>query len=77
MPHSTEFSRTMAFEAIKTEIRALLEGAIEEPEDVHELHLQLLNKLNEMRATGMPLPDDLVELERQLTESFDALPKEA
>jgi len=67
----------MAFEAIKTEIRALLEGTIEEPEDVHELHLQLLNKLNEMRATGMPLPDDLVELERQLTESFDALPKEA
>jgi hypothetical protein len=65
----------MAFEAIKAEIRALLEGSIEEPEDVRELHQQLLEKLNQMRATGMPLPDDLVELERQLTESHDALPQ--
>jgi hypothetical protein len=65
----------MAFEAIKAEIRALLEGSIEEPEDMRELHQQLLEKLNEMRATGMPLPDDLVELERQLTESHDALPQ--
>jgi hypothetical protein len=67
---------TMAFEAIKTEIRALLERTIEEPEDVHELHLELLDKLNRMKATGMPLPDDLVELERRLTASFDTLPGE-
>ena len=67
----------MAFEAIKTEIRALLEGSIEEPQDMHEMHQQLLSKLNEMRATGMPLPDDLVALEKQLTASFDALPKAA
>jgi len=66
----------MAFEAIKTEIRALLENTIEEPQDVHELHVELLGKLNQMRATGMPLPDDLVELERRLTASFDALPSE-
>ena len=65
----------MAFEAIKAEIRALLEGSIEEPEDMRELHQQLLERLNQMRATGMPLPDDLVELERQLTESHDALPQ--
>ena len=65
----------MAFEAIKAQIRALLETAIEEPEDAHEMHLQLIEKLNEMRATGMPLPEDLVELEKQLTSSFDALPK--
>jgi len=64
----------MAFEAIKAEIRALLEETIEEPQDVHELHAALLARLNQMKATGMPLPDDLVELERRLTESFDALP---
>jgi hypothetical protein len=64
----------MAFEAIKAEIRALLEGSIDEPQDAHEMHLQLIERLNEMRATGMPLPDDLVELERRLTESFDTLP---
>jgi hypothetical protein len=66
----------MAFEAIKTEIRALLEASIEEPQDAHELHQQLIDRLNEMKATGMPLPDDLVELEARLTASFDALPSE-
>jgi hypothetical protein len=66
----------MAFEAIKTEIRALLEGSIEEPQDMHELHLQLISRLNEMKATGMPLPDDLVALEQELTASMDALPKD-
>ncbi len=65
----------MAFEAIRAEIRALLEGSIEEPADVRELHQQLLEQLNQMKATGMPLPDDLVELERQLTDSNDALPE--
>lgn len=65
----------MAFEAIKAEIRALLEDSIEEPEDSHELHQQLIERLNEIKATGMPLPDDLVELEKRLTASFDALPR--
>jgi hypothetical protein len=66
----------MAFEAIKAEIRALLEQSIEQPEDTHELHQQLIERLNELKATGMPLPDDLVELERRLTASFDALPRQ-
>jgi len=65
----------MAFEAIKAQIRALLENSIEEPEDAHEMHLKLIERLNELRATGMPLPDDLVELEKRLAASFDALPK--
>ena len=64
----------MAFEAIKAEIRALLEQSVEQPQDVHEMHEQLIARLNEMRATGMPLPQDLVELEQKLTASFDALP---
>ena len=66
----------MAFEAIKAEIRALLEDSIEEPEDMHELHMKLLEKLSELKASGMPLPQDLVDLEKQLTASFDALPKD-
>ena len=65
----------MAFEAIKAEIRALLERSIDEPEDAHELHEQLLERLNQIRATGMPLPDDLVALERELTLSRDRLPE--
>ena len=65
----------MAFDAIKAEIRALLEQSIEEPQDALELHLQLIARLNELRATGMPLPEDLVELEKRLTASFDQLPE--
>lgn len=64
----------MAFEAIKAEIRALLEGSIDEPQDAREMHAALRERLNQMRATGMPLPDDLVELERQLAASFDVPP---
>jgi hypothetical protein len=58
----------MTFESIKTEIEDLL-NRLAEPEkieDKHELRLLLLEKLNEFRATGMPLPEDLVALEEEL-----------
>jgi hypothetical protein len=41
-----------------------------QPEDAHELYLQVREKLNEMRAFGMPLPSDLVELEKELEAQF-------
>ena len=66
----------MAFEAIKAQIRSLLEGMIEEPADVHELHQTIREQLNELRASGMPLPQDLVDLEKQLQASTDTLPEE-
>jgi len=30
-----------------------------EPADRHELYLQIMQKLNELKAYGMPLPEDL------------------
>ncbi len=47
----------------------------EEPDDLHEVHLRLLELLGELRATGMPLPQDLVELERRLTADVEGAPK--
>jgi hypothetical protein len=41
-----------------------------QPEDRHELYLQIREKLNEMRAFGMPLPSDLVRLEKELEAEF-------
>jgi hypothetical protein len=41
-----------------------------QPEDPHELYLQIREKLNEMRAFGMPLPGDLVEFEKELEVQF-------
>ena len=60
----------MAFDAIKAEIGLLLTRMQNEPEDAHELYLVVMEKLNEMKAYGMPLPQDLVDLETALEEQF-------
>ncbi|HWA45785.1 MAG TPA: hypothetical protein VHA10_21375 [Hypericibacter adhaerens] len=60
----------MAFEAIKAQIETLLEQMENQPEDKHELYLQLHEKLNEWRATGQPVPQDLLDLEAELEAEF-------
>jgi len=62
----------MAFEDILAEINLLLTEMENQPEDAHELQLMLHEKLAEIRATGMPLPDDLVELEQRLLKDMAA-----
>ncbi len=62
----------MAFEALKAEIALLLNQMENQPEDRHELYLQIREKLNEMRAFNLPLPDDLVRLEKELEAGFKA-----
>lgn len=60
----------MAFENLQAEIGMLMTRMQNEPEDRHELYLQLMEKLNELKAYGMPLPQDLVDLERALEQEF-------
>lgn len=60
----------MAFEDLKAELALLINQMENQPEDPHELYLQIREKLNEMRAFGMPLPDDLVRLEKELEAEF-------
>ncbi|MEK1886709.1 MAG: hypothetical protein AAAB35_03835 [Phyllobacterium sp.] len=62
----------MAFEDIKAQIALLLEAMVQRPTDAHEIHENLREKLNELRAMGMPLPDDLVALEKRLETDFDS-----
>jgi hypothetical protein len=62
----------MAFENTKAEIAMLLGALQDAPEDRHELYLQIMQKLNELKAYGMPLPADLVELEHRLEREFEA-----
>jgi hypothetical protein len=67
----------MAFEDVKSELGILMTQMQNEPEDRHELYLQLVEKLNELKAFGMPLPGDLVALEKALEAEFTAeMPKE-
>lgn len=37
----------------------------------HEIHERLRQTLDQMRAFGMPLPDDLVALEKELASEFE------
>lgn len=60
----------MAFEKLKMDISRLLTEMQNEPEDRHEIYMQLHEKLNEMKAFGMPLPEDLVKLEAALEAEF-------
>ena len=64
----------MALEQIKAQIGLLFREMVNQPEDEHEVREQLREKFNELRALGMPLPDDLVALEKQLAERFPESP---
>jgi hypothetical protein len=48
----------------------LLTEMQDEPEDWHELYELIRQKLNEMKAYGMPLPADLVQFEHDLEAVF-------
>jgi len=65
----------MSFENLKTGIALLLEQMTDSPDDAHEIQESLRAKLAEMRGLGLPLPQDLVDLERRLEEDFSARPK--
>jgi hypothetical protein len=62
----------MAFDDIQAELGLLLTRMQNEPEDRPELYLQIMQKLNELKAYGMPLPEDLVQFERRLEAEFEA-----
>lgn len=62
----------MSFDQLKTDISFLLTSMQNEPEDAHEIYLQIKEKLDELKAFGMPLPEDLVNLERELEAEFTA-----
>lgn len=62
----------MALEELKAQISLLLEEMVNQPEDISEVQEQLREKLREMRAMGLPLPADLVELEARLDSDLDA-----
>jgi hypothetical protein len=62
----------MALESLKAQISLLLEEMVNQPEDQHEIQEQLREKLQELRAMGLPLPADLVALEKRLDDDFYA-----
>ena len=62
----------MAFEDIKAEIALLFEQMVNQPQDAHEIRETVREKLDALRAAGLPLPEDLVELEKRIEKDFDS-----
>ena len=60
----------MAFENIKAQVALLLAETHDRPDGLHAVYHEVMQEINEMRAFGMPLPEDLVELQHALEEKF-------
>lgn len=58
----------------RKELEAALSLLLDEMEgeqgDSHEVYMRLVQLLAGMRATGMPIPDDLARLEQELAAEF-------
>jgi len=62
----------MAFETLKAEILLLWNQLNERTEDRHEIAFEIHEKLAELRAMNMAVPEDLARLEKELEEEFGA-----
>ena len=60
----------MAFEGLITRLNLLFEQMENQPEDETELLMQIHQEIAQMRAEGMPPPQDLLDLEARLEEAF-------
>jgi hypothetical protein len=64
----------MAFEEFRLQLAMLMDEIARNPSDAHELQESLREKLAEMQAMGLPLPDDLVGLEEYLEDDLERRP---
>ncbi|MGH6619200.1 MAG: hypothetical protein ACREF6_06625 [Alphaproteobacteria bacterium] len=55
---------------LAAEMSLLLDEMEGEQGDRHEIYLRVRQLLSNLRAVGMPAPDNLLRLERELEESF-------
>ena len=61
----------MSFEDLKAELALLMIEMENQPQDMHELYEKVHEKLSELKAFGMPVPEDLVELDERLQQYFN------
>jgi hypothetical protein len=64
-------------EDLKAALSLLLDEMEGEIEDSHEVYLRLTMLLNQMRALNMPIPEDLAQMEADMSKEFAADAAEA
>ncbi|MEE8351399.1 MAG: hypothetical protein V3R37_04310 [Rhodospirillales bacterium] len=62
----------MAIDDLNVEVSYLMEQMEGEPGDSHEIFFRLKQILDTFRAEGMPLPENLARLEKELDERFES-----
>ena len=60
----------MAFDDLEAELALLINQMDTPPQNPHDFYLRIMEKLNEFKALGLPLPGDLVRVERELEVYF-------
>lgn len=61
----------MGTERLIAALNLLAEQAEREPEDLHEVHFKVIELMNQLRATGAAVPEDLLKFERELTRQVE------
>ena len=61
----------MGTERLIAALNLLVEQAEHEPDDLHEVHFKVVDLMNQLRATGAAVPEDLLVFERELTEQVE------
>lgn len=64
----------MDAQELQAALNLLVEQMEDESADGHEIFMRLTELLNGMRALGLPLPADLVEMESEMAEEFAVPP---
>lgn len=61
----------MGTDRLIAELNLLMEEAEHEPEDLHEVHFRVVELMNQLRAMGESIPEDLQRFERELTQEVE------
>jgi hypothetical protein len=64
----------MDAQELQAALNLLVEQMEDESADGHEVFMRLTELLNRMRALGLPLPEDLVEMEAEMAQEFAVPP---
>ena len=62
----------MNLDELRAELSLLLSEMDNRPEDSRELYCAIHRRFKEVRALGVPMPDDLKRMERNLLQEFSA-----